>query len=37
MTVQDMAEPPEADQECTNCGHRQVEVYPKWCWNSEAG
>ena len=37
MSVQDMAEPPEAEQECINCGHRQVEVYPKWCWNREAG
>lgn len=36
MSVQDMAEPPEALQQCP-CGYRQSEVYPGWCWNSEAG
>ena len=36
MSVQDMAEPPEAEQTCP-CGHQQVEVYPGWCFQSEAG
>lgn len=37
MSVQDMAEPPEAEQVCPLCGHKQEETYPAWCWNSEAG
>ena len=37
MSVQDMAEPPEAVQECPSCGHRQQEVYPGWMFRSEAG
>jgi hypothetical protein len=37
MSVQDMAEPPAAEQECPLCGHKQFEVYPAWCFNSEAG
>jgi hypothetical protein len=37
LSVQDMAEPPEAEQECPACGHRQLEVYPGWCFRSEAG
>jgi hypothetical protein len=37
MSVQDMAEPPEAGQACPACGHVQLEVYPAWCFNSEAG
>lgn len=37
MSVQDMAEPPEAEQTCPACGHRQLEVYPGWTWTSEAG
>jgi hypothetical protein len=37
LSVQDMAEPPEAVQECPGCGHEQLETYPGWCWQSEAG
>lgn len=37
MSVQDMAEPPEAEQECPSCGNKQAEVYPGWCFRSEAG
>ena len=37
MSVQDMAEPPCAEQECPSCGHQQLEIYPKWCFQSEAG
>lgn len=37
LSVQDMAEPPEAEQTCPSCGQVQLEVYPGWCWNSEAG
>jgi hypothetical protein len=37
MSVQDMAEPPEAGQVCPCCGHKQLEVYPAWCWRGEAG
>lgn len=37
MSVQDMAEPPEAEQECPNCGHRQLETFPGWMFNTEAG
>lgn len=37
LSVQDMAEPPEAEQECPACGHRQLETYPGWCFRSEAG
>lgn len=36
-TVQDMAEPPVAEQECPGCGHRQQETYPGWMYRSEAG
>lgn len=36
-SVQDMAEPPEAEQQCSSCGHEQLETYPGWCFNSEAG
>jgi hypothetical protein len=35
--VQDMAEPPVAEQECPACGHKQAETYPGWCFRSEAG
>lgn len=37
MSVQDMAEPPVAVQECPLCGHTQEETYPAWCFRSEAG
>lgn len=37
MSVQDMAEPPVAVQECPSCGHKQAETYPGWCFRSEAG
>jgi len=37
MSVQDMAEPPVAEQECPSCGHEQVETFPGWCFRSEAG
>ena len=37
MSVQDMAEPPVAVQQCPVCGHQQEETYPAWCWTSEAG
>jgi len=37
MSVQDMAEPPVAEQECPSCGHKQEETYPAWCFRSEAG
>lgn len=37
LSVQDMAEPPEQPQACMSCGHEQLEVYPGWCFNSEAG
>ena len=37
MSVQDMAEPPQAEQTCPLCGNVQTEVYPAWCWTSEAG
>lgn len=36
-SVQDMAEPPEAVQTCPVCGCKQLEVYPGWCFRSEAG
>jgi hypothetical protein len=36
-SVQDMAEPPEAEQACPGCGNVQLEVFPGWCWNTEAG
>lgn len=37
MSVQDMAEPPEAEQTCPTCEHKQVETFPGWCFRSEAG
>jgi Zn finger protein HypA/HybF involved in hydrogenase expression len=37
LSVQDMAEPPEEEQECPACGNVQLEVFPGWCFNSEAG
>lgn len=37
MSVQDMAEPPEAEQTCPGCGHVQLEAYSGWCFQSEAG
>jgi hypothetical protein len=37
LSVQDMAEPPEAEQECPSCGNKQVEIFPGWTFRSEAG
>jgi hypothetical protein len=38
MTLEDMAEPPVADQTCTECGkvHKDL-AWPGWCFRSEAG
>jgi len=37
LSIQDMAEPPVADQKCPNGHVMKDEVYPGWCFRSEAG
>jgi hypothetical protein len=36
-TVEDLTEPPVADQRCPGCGNRQEEEYPGWSSYGSAG
>lgn len=36
LTIEDMTDPPVAEQECAACGHKFTEEYPGWMFRSEA-